>query len=117
YGLPLETFLWRLGHVVIAYGIAYGVYVLAGAANVGGGDLKLIIAIVPYVPGAYFGLLLVIWAAMTLVMVGMFFALRKLLRGKDYGFVSLGQKKHFPAGVSISGAILTLMGMQLAGSI
>lgn len=116
WGLPLETFLWRIGHAVIAYGLAYGLWVIA-KAKVGGGDLKLIIAMTPYVPGAYLGVLLMLWAGLTLGMLGIFFALRWSLAGRDYGFAALGQQRYFPAGLSISGAFLVMMVLQLTGKI
>ncbi|MEM6676739.1 MAG: prepilin peptidase [Pseudomonadota bacterium] len=116
WGLPLETFLWRLGHTLIAFFIGWGIFTIS-SGKVGGGDLKMIIALVPFVPGIHVGFVLILWAIWTLVAVGLFWIARYFLREYDTGFASLGQKKYFPAGVTIAASFLNYLLLVFFGRI
>ena len=52
WGLPFDVFLWGLGAGVITLLVFFGLYVLAhsvGIGKIGGGDVKLLSALVPFV--------------------------------------------------------------------
>ena len=74
WGLPLETYLWRLGAgaVVLAAGFA-----LFAAGLVGGGDAKMAAALAPFVAAEDVAPLLLLYAAVTLALL---LALRLAMR-------------------------------------
>lgn len=113
WGLPLETFLWRIGHTVIAFGVGWGIFQISGG-KIGGGDLKLLIALVPFVPGSAVGIVLLMWAVITLVSLGGFFLARRLIGERETGYIALSQKAYFPAGVPIGLTMILFLGLSLA---
>ncbi|MEL6576392.1 MAG: prepilin peptidase [Pseudomonadota bacterium] len=123
WGLPLETFLWRIGHLVIAFFIGWGIFTIAGNV-VGGGDIKILIALVPFVPGPYIGTAMVIWSGCALISVVLFLILRQVMKRRDTPFISLNQadakgvkrlgKLWLPVGFSISMAMFIYLGLVLA---
>ncbi|MEL6264273.1 MAG: prepilin peptidase [Pseudomonadota bacterium] len=122
-GLPIEVFGWRLLHTAIAFAIAFGLFQIAGG-RVGGGDLKLVIALTPYVPGVYLGVILVTWSAVTLVSLAAFYGLRLALAGRETGYVALERTPppghrfpYFPAGVSIGISFILYFALALGGRI
>lgn len=80
-GLDIETFGWRLAHTAIAFFLGYAIFSLTSGA-IGGGDLKLGIALVPYVPGVYLPLLAQLYIVMSVLTLLVFLGLRAGLRGR-----------------------------------
>ncbi|MEO1721413.1 MAG: prepilin peptidase [Pseudomonadota bacterium] len=123
WGLPLETFLWRLGYVVIAFFIGWGLFTI-GSTVIGGGDIKVVIALVPFVPGPYVGSALVLWSACALFSVVLFLIVRQVMKRRDTPYKSLNQEDAkgvlgvrrlwLPVGFSISLAMFIYLGLVLA---
>ncbi|MBY8976337.1 prepilin peptidase [Rhodobacteraceae bacterium NNCM2] len=100
WGLPFEIYLWRLlnGAVVLAVGFAI---FAVGKGKVGGGDMKLIAALVPFIvpeDTAYILLVMSVLALFGLMLHRMIYAMR---RGKKLGWEALDQKIYFPVGLLI----------------
>ncbi|MEM7497349.1 MAG: prepilin peptidase [Pseudomonadota bacterium] len=122
WGLPLETFLWRLAYVVIAFFVGWGLFTISGGA-VGGGDIKIVIALVPFVPGVHVGSALIIWSACALFSVLLFLIVRKVMKRRDTPFSSLNQENAkgilglrrlwLPVGFSISMAMFIYLGLAI----
>lgn len=122
-GLPLEVFGWRILHTVIAFFVGFGLFQISGG-RVGGGDLKLIIALTPYVNFNTLGWILVLWSGITLVSLGAFMLARYVLKGESFGMASLEKhpvpgsaRPYFPAGVSIGLSFIVYFVMLLTGHI
>lgn len=122
WGLPLETFLYRLLYVVVAFFIGWGLFTVTSGI-VGGGDIKIVIALVPFVPGVFVGSALVIWSASALFSVLLFLTVRKVMKNRETPFVSLNQadakgvlglrRLWLPVGFSISMAMFIYLGLVL----
>ncbi|MEL6765870.1 MAG: prepilin peptidase [Pseudomonadota bacterium] len=123
WGLPLETFLWRIGHLVIAFFAGWALFTVAGSV-VGGGDIKIVIALVPFVPAPYVGSAMVIWSLCALFSVVLFLIVRRVMKNRETPFISLNQenakglkrlgKLWLPVGFSISLATFIYLGLVLA---
>lgn len=100
WGLPLETFLWRLLYGFVFLFVGFGIFSVSNG-KVGGGDMKMIAALIPFiVPGdaGYLLLVLSVAAVFGLMIHRMIYAMR---RGQDLGWVALDQKIYFPVGLLI----------------
>ena len=116
WGLPLETFLWRLAQGLIVLLIGFAVYAVAGG-KVGGGDMKLIAVLVPFVAGAHVLLVLVIYTVVTFAGLFIHRLIRAYLRGRQTGWLAFDQKIYFPVGLILGVTILIYLGIRLADSI
>lgn len=114
WGLPLETFAWRLLHGLILLVLGFGLYSVAGG-QVGGGDIKMIAALAPFVPGAHVGFVLIVFALLALVGLLVHRLVRALVRGRQTGWAALDQKRFFPVGLLLGGTIMIYLVIQLAG--
>jgi len=112
WGLPWETFLWRLGYAVAAFGIGFLLYIGAGG-HVGAGDIKLIAAIAPFMSQQNLVAYLVIWAVVALVGLALHYVLRKALAGRETGWKAFDQNAYFPAGLALGIAIVAVLGIEL----
>lgn len=100
WGLPLETFLWRLLYGVVFLVIGFVIFSLSNG-KVGGGDMKLIAALIPFIvpsDAGYLLLILSVAAVFGIMVHRMIYAMR---RGEDLGWVALDQKIYFPVGLLI----------------
>lgn len=114
WGLPLDVFAWRLLHGVIVLVVGFGLYTLAGG-NVGGGDVKMIAALTPFIPGAHLGFVLIVFALLSVAGLIVHWLVRRLLRERKTGWAALDQRRFFPVGLLLGGTIMIYLGMELAG--
>lgn len=113
WGLDLPTFGWRILHAVIAFGVGFLVFQVSGG-NIGGGDIKLIVAFVPFIPGAGATTVIFLFSVIALATIALFLAARWVLRGRDVGYAAFNQKMYLPAGISLGVTVLIYMGLELA---
>jgi prepilin peptidase CpaA len=113
WGLPLDVFLWRLLHGVIVLFVGFGLYSISGG-NVGGGDIKLIAALTPFIAGSDLGFVLVVFALLSFAGLMIHRFVRAMLRERKTGWAALDQKRFFPAGLLLGGTIIIYLGWQLA---
>lgn len=114
WGLPLELFAWRFLHGVIVLFVGFGLYSISGG-RVGGGDIKLIAALTPFIAGPDVLFVLLVFALMSFAGLMVHRLVRGLLRGRKTGWAALDQKRFFPAGLLLGGTIMIYLGMELAG--
>ncbi len=114
WGLPLEVFAWRFLHGVIVLFVGFGLYSISGG-RVGGGDIKLIAALTPFIAGPDVGFVLLVFALLSFAGLLVHRLARALLRDRKTGWMALDQKRFFPAGLLLGGTIMIYMGWQLAG--
>lgn len=114
WGLPLEVFAWRLLHGVIVLFLGFGLYMVAGG-QVGGGDIKMIAALTPFIAGSDVGLVLVLFALLALVGLLVQRLARAMLRERKTGWAALDQRRFFPVGLLLGGTIMIYLGVELAG--
>ncbi len=116
WGLPLDVFAWRLLHGVIVLVLGFGLYTVAGG-HVGGGDIKLIAAMTPFIPGSAVGFVLIVFVVLCFVFVGLLIhrLVRSVLRGRKTGWAALDQRRFFPVGLLLGGTIMIYLVVELAG--
>ncbi|MEM9782388.1 MAG: prepilin peptidase [Pseudomonadota bacterium] len=125
-GLPLEIYGWRLLHTVIAFFVGFGLFQISGG-QVGGGDLKLLIALTPFVNHGTLGQILVLWSLVTLALLPIFYVSYRILRDRETGLEMFDQPPeakglllriglpYFPAGVPIGLTFIIYFALLLAG--
>lgn len=113
WGLPFGTFLWRLAAGLIALALGFGLYALAGG-KIGGGDMKLTAALVPFVPGGQLGFVLLLYAVVSITALIVHRFVRATLRGRQTGWIALDQKVYFPAGLILGLTMLIYLGSEVA---
>jgi len=113
WGLPLDVFAWRLLHGVIVLFVGFGLYSISGG-NVGGGDIKLIAALTPFIAGTDLGFVLLVFALLSFTGLMIHRFVRAMLRDRKTGWAALDQKRFFPAGLLLGGTIMIYLGWQLA---
>lgn len=113
WGLPFDIFAWRFLHGVIVLFVGFGLYSISGG-NVGGGDIKLIAALTPFIAGRDVGFVLMVFALLAFAGLMIHRFVRALLRDRITGWAALDQKRFFPAGLLLGGTIMIYLGWQLA---
>ena len=113
WGLPLDVFAWRFLYGVIVLFVGFGLYSISGG-HVGGGDIKLIAALTPFIAGKDVLFVLTIFALLSLTGVLLHRFVRAMLRDRKTGWAALDQKRFFPAGLLLGGTIMIYLGWQLA---
>ena len=113
WGLPLDLYLWRLGYGVLVLGVGFLIF-MVGGGKVGGGDMKLIAALVPFLIPSDIPSLLLLFALVSLVgvLIHRFIFARR--RGKDLGWAALDQNIYFPVGLLIGFVMCIYMVRQIA---
>ena len=114
WGLPFDVFAWRLLHGVIVLFLGFGLYSI-GAGHVGGGDIKMIAALTPFIPGSDVGFVLVLFALLAIVGLVVQRLVRAVLRGRKTGWAALDQRRFFPVGLLLGGTIMIYLAVELAG--
>lgn len=114
WGLPPETFGWRLLNGVIALLIGFGIYAIS-RGKVGGGDMKLLAALVPFIAGAHVLFVLVVYTFVTIVALFIHRFIRAMLKGRQTGWIAIDQKIYFPVGLVLGLTILIYLGVELIG--
>ncbi|MEM6496200.1 MAG: prepilin peptidase [Pseudomonadota bacterium] len=100
WGLPLETYLWRIGYAVLVLAAGFLLFMF-GRGKIGGGDMKLIAALVPFLTPSDIPSILFLFGILSLfgILVHRFIYARR--RGEDIGWEALDQKIYFPVGLLI----------------
>ena len=112
WDLPLDTFLWRLLYGFIALAIGFGLFSLGA---IGGGDAKMVAALVPFAVPADILLILLIYAVLTLVLIMVLRLIMQMVRHRETGWKSLDQLKKparervFPMGLVFGSTILSYL--------
>lgn len=114
WGLPLELFGWRLLQGVIVLVVGFGLYTVSGG-HVGGGDVKMIAALTPFIAGPDVGFVLLVFALLSLVGIVLHRTARAFLRERKTGWAALDQRRFFPVGLLLGGTIMIYLGVELAG--
>lgn len=114
WGLDFDVFAWRFLHGVIALFVGFGLYTISGG-NVGGGDVKMIAALTPFVAGSDVGFVLIVFALTSFAGLMILRFIRGLLRDRNTGWAAFDQKRFFPAGLLLGATIMIYLGMELAG--
>lgn len=102
WGLPLETFLWRLGAGAIVLAVGF---VLFAAGLVGGGDAKMAAALAPFVAVDDVAPLLLLYAVVTLILLLVLRLAMQLTRHRETGWRGVDQyarpsrERVFPMGL------------------
>jgi prepilin peptidase CpaA len=113
WGMPFYLFLWHFLYGVIALVLGFGLYSISGG-QVGGGDIKLIAALTPFIAGPDVLFVLGIFAILSLIGLMLHRFVRGMLRDRKTGWAALDQKRFFPAGLLLGGTIMIYLGSQLA---
>ena len=114
WGLPLDVFAWRLLHGVIVLVLGFGLYTVAGG-HIGGGDIKMIAALTPFVPGAHLGFVLLVFVGLSFAGLLVHRLVRAYLGGRTTGWAALDQRRFFPVGLLLGGTIMVYLVVELAG--
>lgn len=120
WGLPLETFAWRLLYAAVALVIGFGVFSLGG---IGGGDAKMFAALVPFAFPPDIGLILVLYAVLTLSLMMVLRLVMQVNRHKETGWLAVDQlhkparARVFPMGLIFGSTMLIYLGINAAGSV
>jgi prepilin peptidase CpaA len=114
WGLPLDVFAWRFLYGVIVLFVGFGLYSISGG-HVGGGDIKLIAALTPFIAGKDLLFVLMVFALLSFAGLMLHRFVRAMLRDRKTGWAALDQKRFFPAGLLLGGTIMIYLGWQLAG--
>lgn len=112
WGLEFSTYLWRILHGVIVLFVGFGLYQFAGG-HVGGGDIKLIAALTPFIAGRDLLFVLTVFAVLSFAGIMMHKFIRNRLKGRTTGWAAMDQKKFFPAGLLLGGTMMIYMLTQL----
>jgi prepilin peptidase CpaA len=113
WGLPLDIFLWRLLHGVIVLVLGFLLYTLV-SGHMGGGDIKLIAALTPFIAGPDLGFIALVYALLAIVGLIVQRFVRAIQRDRVTGWKALDQKRVFPAGLLLGGTIMIYLVKQLA---
>ena len=100
--MPLELFAWRFLQGVIVLFVGFGLYSISGG-RVGGGDIKLIAALTPFIAGSDVVFVLLVFAVLSFTGLMVHRLVRALLRDRKTGWAALDQKRFFPAGLLLGG--------------
>lgn len=114
WGLEFSTYLWRILHGVIVLFVGFALYQFAGG-HVGGGDIKLIAAMTPFIAGKDLLFVLTAFAVLSIVGIMLHKFARSRLKERTTGWAALDQKRFFPAGLLLGGTIMIYLVTQLAG--
>ena len=116
WGLDFSTYLWRILHGVIVLFVGFALYQFAGG-HIGGGDIKLIAALTPFIAGSDLLFVLTVFSVLSIMGVMLHKFIRTRLRDRTTGWAALDQKRFFPAGLLLGGTIMIHLVVQLAGQI
>lgn len=114
WGLPLDVFGWRLLHGLIVLVLGFGLYTIS-SGHVGGGDIKMIAALTPFVPGSAVGFVLIVFALLSFVGLVLHRLVRRMLGDRMTGWAALDQRRFFPVGLLLGGTIMIYLVVELAG--
>jgi prepilin peptidase CpaA len=113
WGLPWDTVLWRLLYGVAVLVVGFLLYSLSGG-NVGGGDVKLIAAMTPFISGSWLGFVLITFAVTSFAGLMLHRFARALIKDRTTGWKAFDQRRFFPAGLLLGATIMIYLGFDLA---
>lgn len=115
WGLPFETFLWRIGYAALALAAGIVIYNLA-QGSVGAGDLKLIAALAPFLSQANLLDFMLIYVVVSIFGTILFMVMRRRnrRRGVKEPWKAFGETIYMPAGVFLGISISIVMVVQVA---
>jgi len=113
WGLPLDVFAWHLLYGVIVLVVGFLLYTVA-SSHMGGGDIKLIAALTPFIFARDLGFIALVYALLAIVGLTIQRFARAIQRDRVTGWKSLDQKRVFPAGLLLGGTIMIYLAKQLA---
>lgn len=114
WGLPWDEFLWRLLYGVIMLFVGFGLYTIS-AGNIGGGDIKMIAALTPFIGSLRdLGFVLLSFALVSVIGLLLLRFARAMIRGRITGWAAFDQKRFFPAGLLLGITIMLYLGVSLA---
>ncbi|MEM9145445.1 MAG: prepilin peptidase [Pseudomonadota bacterium] len=115
WGMPFETFLWRVAYALIALAVGILVYNLA-QGGIGAGDLKLIAALAPFLSQANLVEFMLIYVAVSILGALFFMTMRRRnrRRGAENPWKAFGATIYMPAGVFLGISISIVMVAQTA---
>lgn len=93
WGLPLDTFAWRLGQGVAVLVIGFGFFAVGA---IGGGDAKMAAALAPFVVPVEILPFLALYAVTTLVLMAVLRLVQQFARHEETGWLAIDQL-HKPA--------------------
>lgn len=120
WGLPLETFAWRLLYGAIALCLGFGLFALGG---IGGGDAKMLAALVPFAFPQDVVSILALYAILTLFLMMVLRIVMQVARHDETGWLAVDQlhkparERVFPMGLIFGSTMLIYLGINTAGSI
>ena len=120
WGLPLETFAWRLMYGVIALVFGFGLFALGG---IGGGDAKMAAVLVPFAAPSDAASILLIYAVLTFVLLMVLRLIMQMVRHRETGWLALDQlnkparERVFPMGLIFGATILVYLSAATADSL
>ncbi len=113
WGLPIETFLWRLLYGVLAFAAGLAIY-NATQGGIGAGDLKLLAAFAPFLHRDILLAFLIVYLVVSVVGSIAFIVARRLLKGRAKGWKAFDNVLYYPAGVFIGLTITLVMVAELS---
>lgn len=119
WGLPTETFLWRMLYGVIVLFVGFGLF---SAGLIGGGDAKMAAALTPFIAPGDLAHLLVLYGIVALVLLMLLRIVMQMNRHNETGWHSIDQLKKparervFPMGIIFGVTILIYLGVHTAMS-
>ena len=120
WGLPLETFLWRVGQGFVVLLIAFTMFQMGA---IGGGDAKMASALTPFIAGAGAFFVLIIYTFTTIVLLVILRLLMQAYRDRETGWAAVDQykrsarKRVFPMGLIFAITITVYLGFSVADSL
>lgn len=110
WGLPLDTFLWRISYALMALALGILLYNFT-QGSIGAGDLKLIAALAPFLSHANLFDFIVIYTVISVLGLIFFMMMRRRnrRRGVKDPWEAFGQTIYMPAGVFLGVTISILM--------
>lgn len=119
WGLPIETFFWRLLYGVVVLFVGFGLF---SAGLIGGGDAKMAAALTPFIVPGDVAQLLVLYGVVALVLLMLLRIVMQMNRHQETGWLSIDQLKKparervFPMGIIFGVTILIYLGVHTAMS-
>jgi len=111
---PIDSFFWRLLFMVMVFAVFFALYVVQHK-HLGGGDVKLLAAIAPFVLGPGFLTFLLTFAIFAILGIVAHRILRYFLGGRLTGWKAIDQKIYLPMGLIFGFSTLVKLGAELAG--
>lgn len=120
WGLPFETFLWRILIGVIVLVVGFGLFAVG---VIGGGDAKMAAALIPFVAPVDIGTFLLIYAIVTLILLMVLKLVMHMNRHQATGWLSVDQmemparERVFPMGLIFGVTIVIYLGIYTINSL